>query len=226
MFAAIPVRYDLLNRILTWGFDERWRRQAACECLAGAPERVLDICCGTGDLTLHLAKLAEPGCEVVGLDFAEPMLEVARAKAAKSGLSQRVTFVHGDAASLMFPDGHFDAVGISFALRNITFQNPLRTRYLAEIARVVKPGGKFVVVETSQPRNRLLRMAFHFYMKQVVSGIGGLISGHRPAYRYLAESARLFYKPEELTALLKEAGFREVRSRPLLGGIAAIHVAR
>ena len=225
MFAAIPARYDLLNRLLTWGLDERWRRQAARECLRHAQGRVLDLACGTGDLALHMARLSGPDLEVVGLDFAGPMLKVARAKAESAGLAGKVSFVHGDAANLPFPDGHFSAVGISFAFRNITYRNPLRDRYLAEVGRVLAPGGRFVMVETSQPRNPLLRAGFHMYLRLAVSGLGSLLSGHRGAYRYLAESARRFYTPDEVAALLKNAGFREVHTRPLLWGVAAVHVA-
>lgn len=225
MFAAIPARYDLLNRLLTWGLDERWRRQAARECLRYAHGRVLDLACGTGDLALHLARQGGPGLEVVGLDFAEPMLRVARAKAESADLAEKVSFVHGDAANLPFPDGHFSAVGISFAFRNITYRNPLRDRYLAEVLRVLATGGRFVIVETSQPRNPLLRAGFHLYLRLAVGRLAALLSGHRGAYRYLAESARRFHEPDEVAALLKQAGFREVYTHPLLWGVASVHVA-
>ena len=225
MFAAIPGRYDLLNRVLTWGFDERWRRQTARECLRYASGPVMDLGCGTGDLTLHLARMASPGAEIVGADFAEPMLKVARAKAIAARLDRKVTFIHGDIGKLPFRDGHFSAVAISFAFRNITYRNSLRDRDLAEVLRVLAKGGRFIIVETSQPGNPVLRLAFHTYLRWVVSGLGSLLSGHRGAYRYLAESARRFYTPSEVGSLLKNAGFREVHSSPLMGGIAAIHVA-
>ena len=165
MFATVPDRYDLLNRVMTWGLDERWRRQAARECLCHNDGRVLDLCCGTGDLALHLSELAEPGREIVGLDFCEPMLEVARSKADSAGLGRRITFLPGDAVNIPFPNGYFTALGISIAFRNITYRNPLRLRYLAEMVRVLAPGGKCVIVETSQPANLLLRAAFHLYLK-------------------------------------------------------------
>jgi demethylmenaquinone methyltransferase/2-methoxy-6-polyprenyl-1,4-benzoquinol methylase len=225
MFAAIPGRYDLLNRVLTWGFDERWRRRTARECLRYARGPVMDLGCGTGDLTLHLARMAPSEAEIVGTDFAEPMLEVARAKATAAGLGRKVTFIHGDISKLPFRDGHFSVVAISFAFRNITYHNPLRDRYLAEVLRVLSEEGRFVIVETSQPSNPLFRAAFHTYLRWVVSGLGSLLSGHRGAYRYLAESARRFYTPGEVGSFLKNAGFREVHTSPLMGGIAAIHVA-
>ena len=139
--------------------------------------------------------------------------------------SPRHTFIHGDIGRLPFRDGYFSVVAISFAFRNITYSNPLRDRYLAEVLRVLSEGGRFIIVETSQPPNPLLRTAFHTYLRWFVSGLGSFLSGHRGAYRYLAESARRFYTPNEVASLLKNAGFREVHTSPMLGGIAAIHVA-
>lgn len=225
MFTAVPAHYDFLNRALTWGFDERWRHQAAIECLRDKPGSVLDLCCGTGDLTLHLGKLTGGNVKIVGLDFCKPMLELARAKSITRRLEHKVTFIHGDAACLPFPDGHFPVVGISFAFRNISYRNPLRQQYLTEIRRVIAPGGKFLIVETSQPNMRLLRMAFHLYLRAVVPGVGGFFSGHRGAYRYLAESATKFYNAVEVSQMLFEAGFQRVEYQRLLGGMAAIHVA-
>lgn len=225
MFAAVPAHYDLINRLVTWGFDERWRRRAAGECLRHSPKRVLDLCCGTGDLALHLAMLAEKDVEIVGLDFCEPMLKVAKAKAIARDPERKVSFIQGDAADMPFANGHFAALGISFAFRNITYRNPLRPRHLAEMLRVLAPGGRCVILETSQPDDGLLRAAYHLYLKAVVSLVGAYLSGHHGAYRYLAESARRFYRPKEVRHLLMEAGFREVETTPLLFGVAALHVA-
>lgn len=225
MFTAVPSHYDFLNRVLTWGFDERWRQQASLECLQSNPRRVLDLCCGTGDLSLHLAKLAKDNVEIIGLDFCEPMLDVAKAKAVTRNLERKVTFLKGDAASLPFPDGYFGALGISFGFRNISYRSPLRQRYLAEMVRVLAPGGRCVIVETSQPRLHLLRDAYHLYLKTVVPVVGGFFSGHRGAYRYLAESARRFYTADEVSNMLLEAGFQRINYRPLLWGISAIHIA-
>jgi demethylmenaquinone methyltransferase/2-methoxy-6-polyprenyl-1,4-benzoquinol methylase len=222
MFDAVPGSYDLLNRLLTVRMDERWRKRAARRCLEDRPCRVLDLCCGTGDLAHHLARLAGASPpEIVGLDYSPEMLELARAKAGHLG----VCFVEGDAAAMEFPDGHFDAVGIAFAFRNLTWRNPLRERALGEIRRVIRPGGRFVIVETSQPGSGLLRAGFHTYLRAAVAPLGGLVSGHKTAYRYLAESARNFYRVDELCAMLSEAGFGEIRVEKLLGGVAAIHTA-
>jgi demethylmenaquinone methyltransferase/2-methoxy-6-polyprenyl-1,4-benzoquinol methylase len=225
MFSTIPRRYDLLNRVLTWGFDERWREKAARECLRHASGRVLDLCCGTGDLALHVAGMSAGELEVLGLDFSRPMLEEARRKAATRGLLGLASFIQGDAADLPFRDNHFSVVGISFAFRNVTYRNPLTSRYLSEVHRVLEPGGRFVIVETSQPKNGLFRAIVHSYHRLFVSRIGGMISGHSGAYRYLAESARRFFSAAEVCQLLLNARFREAESRPLLGGVSALHVA-
>jgi len=161
---------------------------------------------------------------VVGYDFSPTMLEVARRKAERMG-TKNVSFVEGDAASMPFEDASFDVVGISFAFRNITFRNPHTKEYLKETLRCLKPGGKFVIVESSQPRSRLIRYFFHMYLHHIVSGIGGRISRSRGAYHYLAYSARHFYTREGLTHLLENHGFTGVRHHPMLLGAAAVTVA-
>ncbi len=122
MFAAIPRRYDLVNHIITWGLDKRWRRQAARECLVSQPEKVLDLCCGTGDLAISITRLAENGVEVTGVDYSRPMLAIATKKAELLARGSRISFTYGDAAKLPFPDGYFDCIGISFAFRNLTYK--------------------------------------------------------------------------------------------------------
>ena len=168
MFVAVPLHYDLINRLFTWGLDERWRRQVALECLKGQPKRLLDLCCGTGDLALRLANLAVDDVSIVGIDFSLPMLRLAREKAESSGKSDQVTFVYGDTATMPFPDEYFDCIGISFAFRNLTYKNRLALRYLSEVLRVLKPGGRFAIVESSQPSSLLVRELFH--LKRVGKG--------------------------------------------------------
>ncbi|MCP4674043.1 MAG: ubiquinone/menaquinone biosynthesis methyltransferase [Deltaproteobacteria bacterium] len=226
MFSRVPQRYDLINRLTTWRMDEVWRARAVRECLRGDPKNILDICCGTGDLLLRLAKSAPEGVRLAGIDFSPGMLETARAKVASAGHDDRVSLLMGDIAELPFPRGYFDVVGISFAFRNLTYRNPRTDLYLAEIRRVLSPEGHFVIVESSQPSQRALRAAYHLYLRWVVAGLGGLISGSRGAYRYLSRSAAGYYAPDDLTDLLIEAGFDQVRYRSLFGGVAAIHVAR
>ena len=222
---AVPPRYDLINRLITWGQDNTWRLLAARECLGSSPERLLDICCGTGKLAIDMAGIADSSIRIVGVDFSLPMLELAVTEAGRSNSGERVSFVHGDAAALPFPDGHFDCVGIAFAFRNLTYKNPLTLRYLAEIVRVLRPGGRFVIVESNQPRGRLIRKLFHLYLRTFVFRIGYLLSGNRGAYRYLAESAARFYTPDKLGNLLLSSGFSRFLSRPLMFGTVAIHIA-
>jgi demethylmenaquinone methyltransferase / 2-methoxy-6-polyprenyl-1,4-benzoquinol methylase len=224
MFTEVPPSYDLLNRLLTLRLDERWRARAAAACLEQAPGRVLDLCCGTGDLALRLRGLAPPATAIVGLDYSRPMLERAEAKARRRRL-EGLDFRHGDVAALPFPDAHFQAIGIAFAFRNLTFANPDRDLFLREILRVLAPGGRFVIVETSQPRNGLLRLLVHAYLRGISAPVGGAISGHRGAYRYLSHSATRYWNAAELSAFLREAGFARVEARLLLGGVAALHTA-
>lgn len=225
MFTTVPRHYDLVNNVITWSLDERWRKKAATECLASQPEKALDLCCGTGDLAIYLARLSQNNVELTGLDYSQPMLDIANAKAQKAGVDNRISFIYGDAASLPFPDGHFDSVGISFAFRNLTYKNPLVNQYVAEVVRVLKPGGKFVIVETSQPRSKLIRKLFHLYLRWFAFGMGYLISGNKGAYYYLAESASRFYTPGEIEELLLSAGFRQVRYQPILFGAVGTHIA-
>jgi demethylmenaquinone methyltransferase/2-methoxy-6-polyprenyl-1,4-benzoquinol methylase len=220
MFSAVPRRYDIINRLFTLGQDGRWRRMAAAAVLEGGPARVLDLCTGTGDLALELAR-GRSG--VFGADFSIPMLAEARRKADGAGSGAR--FVAGDAGELPFRDGSFGAVGIAFGFRNLTYRNPGRDRYLAEIRRVLAPGGRFVIVESSQPRSRLLRALAHLYVRTAVAFMGGIISGERGAYRYLAHSAINFPGPDEVVGLLRTAGFSRVEYRRLMWGAAAIHIA-
>ncbi len=225
MFTAVPPRYDLINRVITWGMDGRWRRQASRECLLSQPERVLDLCCGTGDLALEIARRARRKGAVTGIDSRRPRLAIADKKAASLAAGQNVSFIYGDVTSLPFPDEYFDGAGISFAFRNLTYRNPLAREHLEEVARVLKPGGKYVIVESSQPKSRLIRKLVHLYLRTFVFWAGYLLSGNRGAYRYLAESAARFYAPEEVKAMLLEAGFRRVTYRPLFFGAAGVHVA-
>ncbi len=222
---AVPPRYDLINQLITWGQDNGWRLMAARECLESSPKRLLDICCGTGKLAVKLTGVADSNTRIVGVDFSLPMLKLAVSEAGRGNSGEKVSFVHGDAAALPFPDGHFDCVGIAFAFRNLTYKNPLTLRYLAEIVRVLRPGGRFVIVESSQPRVRLVRKLFHLYLRTFVFRLGYLLSGNRGAYRYLAESAARFYTPDALRNLLLSSGFSQFLSRPLMFGTVAIHIA-
>jgi demethylmenaquinone methyltransferase/2-methoxy-6-polyprenyl-1,4-benzoquinol methylase len=225
MFTTVPPRYDLVNHIITLGMDKHWRRLAAQTCLELKPLRVLDIGCGTGDLIINIARMATNNIEITGLDYSQPMLEKARQKAEKAGVSKKVRFIEGEASHLPFPDASFDVAAISFAFRNLTYKNPVASAHLAEVLRVLKPGGYYIIVESSQPENRFIRACFHLYLRTFVMPVGIIISGNKGAYRYLAESARRYYFPGEVRDLLLGAGFRDVRYRPLFFGAAGIHTA-
>ena len=223
IFTRIPDRYDLINHVITLGMDNGWRRKAALACLQGNPARILDICCGTGDLAITIAQLAPHTPEITGADYSQPMLEIAAAKAADSG--RQIRFINADVAQLPFADGYFDCIGISFAFRNLTYKNPLTSVYLNEILRVLKSGGKFIIVESSQPENPLLRWLDHIYLSLWVFPAGYLISGNKGAYRYLAESARRFYSAGEMREFLLKAGFKRVAAQLLFFGAAAVYIA-
>ncbi|MBI2852685.1 MAG: ubiquinone/menaquinone biosynthesis methyltransferase [Chloroflexi bacterium] len=223
IFSAIPRRYELINLVLTWGGVNHWRQEATRECLAGVPSTVLDLGCGTGELTVNLMRRATYAVKVTGLDCSQPMLDLAMEKAAP--LVRKPSFIKGYADALPFPDRYFDCVMVSFAFRNLLCENPLAQANLAEIFRVTAPGGKFVVLETGQPENRLLKALFHLYLRWWVLPVGWLISGDLDAYRYLAESAACFYPPEEIKQMLTRSGFSRVSSRQFLFGAIALYAA-
>lgn len=218
MFDAIAPRYDLLNAVLSLGVDRAWRRRAVRAALARDPSDVLDVATGTADLALAL-KRAAPGSEVVGVDFADAMLEVGRAKAQRHGLDVRLE--HGDGTDLDAPDASVDTVTIAFGLRNFSDV----TAGLREFRRVLRPGGRLVVLEFPPPPKGPLGSAFRFYFTTVLPWIGRTISGHAAAYRYLPASAMAFPEPERLAEAMRAAGFSDVVWTPLTGGVAALHVA-
>jgi demethylmenaquinone methyltransferase / 2-methoxy-6-polyprenyl-1,4-benzoquinol methylase len=217
MFARIAGRYDLLNHLLSGNVDKRWRRAVAEALRPSLVEgaRVLDVACGTGDLSFTLARAG--AAEVVGLDFCRPMLEIARRKAASE--SRAIPFVEGDALRLPFADESFDVVTIAFGLRNLSgvFEG------LRELRRILRPTGRIAVLEFSDPVVPGFRALFRFYFTRVLPRVGGLVSGSRGAYEYLPDSVRRFPDQKRLAALMREAGFEGVEYRNLTGGIAALH---
>ncbi len=217
MFAGIAGRYDLLNHLLSGNIDKRWRRTVARTLETSLTEgsRVLDVACGTGDLSLVLARAGK--AEVVGLDFCRPMLEVARRKAADD--SRTVPFVEGDALRLPFADETFDAATIAFGLRNLAGVS----EGLKELRRILRTGGRLAVLEFSSPVVPGFRALFRFYFARVLPRVGGWVSGSRGAYEYLPDSVSRFPDQKRLAGLMREAGFENVGYRNLTGGIAALH---
>ena len=224
IFTAVPPSYDLINRLFTLRLDEQWRKKAARECLADHPFKIMDLCTGTGDLAVRLAKMTGGKPEITGYDYSQPMLGIAKRKALKAR-QEKISFIQGDAAAMPFTDGYFDAIGIAFAFRNLTFKNHDTPKFLAEIHRVLKPGGRFVIIESSQPRRAWLRALFRLYTRYLVYPVGSLVSGNKGAYKYLSYSVINYYQPEEICDLLKRHGFSEVNFKRLAGGISALHVA-
>lgn len=216
MFSEIAPRYDLLNRILSAGVDRRWRRALVEAALERGPRRILDLATGTGDVALLLKRLA-PQAQVTGGDFAPPMLELARQKAKRAGLE--ILFVQADALALPFPDHHFDLVTIAFGFRNFADHE----RALAELHRVIAPGGRLCILEFPPPPKGGLGILYRLYFTRILPLIGGAVSGNPEAYRYLPESVERFPDPSTLATMMGLAGF-ETHYRLLTGGIAALHI--
>jgi demethylmenaquinone methyltransferase/2-methoxy-6-polyprenyl-1,4-benzoquinol methylase len=212
MFGRIAWRYDLLNRVLSLGQDRRWRRAVAARVAQAPPGRLLDVCTGTGDLALGLAS---PG-QVYGCDFSLPMLALARAKDPPS--SRRPSWFAADALRLPLADGALDAVTVAFGIRN--FED--LAAGLCELARVLRPGGRVVILEFSTPRGAFAP-ALRWWVRHLPPLIGRLVSGDGEAYRYLADSVATFPDGDELRRRLEAAGFAGVRSTPLTGGVATLY---
>jgi demethylmenaquinone methyltransferase/2-methoxy-6-polyprenyl-1,4-benzoquinol methylase len=208
MFDRIAPVYDLMNRVMTAGLDRRWRRATAASVVQPG-DRVLDACCGTGDLAVACARA---GGRVTGLDFSERMLERARRKAPE------LEWVQGDLLGLPFVDGTFDAATVGFGVRNVEDVGAA----LRELRRVLRPGGRLAVLEITRPRG-LLRHFYGLWFDRVVPLLGRVLPGGA-AYTYLPASVRRFPAPEDLAGLLAEAGFARVRFRLFAGGIVALHV--
>ena len=217
MFDRIAGVYDLMNRTMTLGLDRGWRRRAADRAQLRPGDSALDVCCGTGDLVFELAERVQPAGSVIGCDFSERMLDRAREKGRERG-AVGTRFEWADALNLPYDDERFDAVTVGFGVRNLADLD----RGLSEMARVLKPGGRMVILEITQPRRPPLSTFFAIWFDRIVPLLGWL-AGDPDAYAYLPESVRSFPAPDELAGKMVAAGLEDVRYSVIAGGIIAIH---
>ena len=218
-FDAVAKKYDLMNTLLSFGIHYLWKR-TAIELLGLQPgDFVLDVCGGTGDLSVLATKQIGPSGRIVLYDINRAMMEAGRGKSTHAAERKRVSYVQGDAERAAFASGTFDAAMVGFGIRNLT----CREEGLREIHRVLKPGGRFVCLEFSQPTAAWFRPLYDFYSFHIMPVLGSLIVGSSQAYTYLPESIRLFPSPEALSGILDEIGFRQTAYRRLTNGIACVH---
>lgn len=218
IFSTITDRYDFLNHFLSAGRDVYWRRFMVRRLRFFQTRRLLDLATGTGDVALEAAR-THPAITVTGLDFAAPMLAVARSKIIRTGLADRIRILQGDALNLPFPPAHFDAVTVAFGIRNM----PDRARVLAEIRRVLVPGGGLSILEFTTPQGKLFRRLYFLYLNRFLPRLAKIFTSHPEAYQYLAESIVRFPYPEDFAREMREAGFREVGKFALTWGITYLY---
>jgi len=219
MFDAIAPRYDLLNRLLSFGIDRRWRTFAVGQLQIPPGGMVLDVATGTGDVALEIASRTPGSVRIVGEDFTQGMLLQGMGKIAQSPYRDRILLVNAPCESMPHPAGIFDGVTIAFGIRNVVD----RLAGLREMCRVLKPGGRAVILEFSNPRSRLFKALYYFYFRRILPFLGGLIS-KRSAYQYLPDSVLEFPDQETFKALMDEAGFVELKHFDLTFGIATVYV--
>ena len=215
MFDNIAPSYDKLNHIMSLNVDKLWRRYALKSIVDGTPQRILDVACGTGDSTVSIARAAAPGTQVTGADISEGMMALVMEKAEKAGVGDRVTLEVADGEALPYADGTFDRVTCAFGIRNFEHKE----KGLAEFHRVLKEGGRAVILELSVPQNRLVRWCYDLYFMHILPAVGGAVSGDKAAYRYLPASVHGFPSPDVFCRMMEEAGFRHVRVKALTFGL-------
>jgi demethylmenaquinone methyltransferase / 2-methoxy-6-polyprenyl-1,4-benzoquinol methylase len=219
MFGAIAPRYDFLNRLLSFGIDRRWRTKAVQLLRYQNGSKILDVATGTGDVALEIARTTPASVLITGADFCKEMVALGREKVAQSPYSGRIDFHVAPCEDLPFADNTFDSITIAFGIRNVVD----RKVGLAEMWRVLRPGGRMIILEFSTPRSQLFRQIYYFYFRRLLPMIGGLFSRYN-AYQYLPDSVLEFPSPEEFSAIMAEVGFRNTRIIELTFGIASIYV--
>jgi len=221
IYAEVAETYELINHILTFGLDIFWRKKTAKMAASLGGTLWLDVCCGTGEMAHTLSGCAAEEVQIFAVDFSPSML----AKAKHKSHRPNVFFSIAEAGSLPFPNGCFDLVTISFATRNLNVRRDVLEFYLREFFRVLKPGGYFLNLETSQPSLHPIRQVFHSYVRFIVRPVGWFFSGSNAGYRYLSFTIPRFYAPEEFTSILRDTGFSRVVCQKFLLGFSALHAA-
>jgi len=217
LFDSIAYRYDLLNHLLSGGFDFYWRRAAIQTIASQKPKHILDVATGTGDFAIAALRLNP--VEVVGVDISMPMLEIGKRKLAARNLGTKIRLEAGEAEHLQFPDGYFDAAIVAFGVRN--FEN--LEKGLMEMRRVLKEEGQIVVLEFSKPRAFLFKNLYFFYFRNILPFAGRLISKNKEAYQYLPDTVMKFPDGEDFTSILRKVGFASITQLPLTFGVATIY---
>jgi demethylmenaquinone methyltransferase/2-methoxy-6-polyprenyl-1,4-benzoquinol methylase len=220
MFNSISPQYDFLNHLLSLGIDIRWRKKAIKMLRQNPPATILDIATGTGDFALEAMKLNPK--KIIGLDISDGMLDVGRTKIRSRGWDQTIDMVNGDSENLPFAENNFDAVIVAFGVRN--FEN--LEMGLSEMHRVLKPGGRVVILEFSKPRHIVMQFFYGFYFRAILPLIGRLFSRHRTAYTYLPESVKAFPDGNDFLAILKKIGFQRTSCQPLTFGVSSLYYAQ
>jgi len=219
MFDTISGEYDGLNRVISFGIDIKWRKKVVDLVRLSAPDTVLDIATGTGDLAINLS--ATGATKIIGLDISPGMLEIGKQKVAEKQLNATIDMMIGDSENLPFEDNTFDAITVAFGIRNFMHLE----KGLSEILRVLKPAGLFVILETSVPTNPVYKTGYQFYSRYILPSIGKIFSKDKSAYKYLSESASVFPHGEELNNILRKIGFINVEDLPQTFGVASIYTA-
>jgi demethylmenaquinone methyltransferase/2-methoxy-6-polyprenyl-1,4-benzoquinol methylase len=221
-FDTVASKYDFMNTLLSFGIHHLWKRTAIKMLGLNAGDYILDVCGGTGDLSVLAAKAVSPSGRVILYDINRTMLEVGKSKVVDSLFGKNVWYVQGDAERISFPDQLFDAAIVGFGIRNLTHMED----GFKEMYRALKPGGKLMCLEFSKPTSPLFRRLYDFYSFHIMPLLGWLIVGSRRAYTYLPESIRLFPLPEKLSSMLSKIGFSSITYRRLTNGIAVVHLAK
>ena len=220
MFDSIAPSYDKLNHVLSMNVDKLWRRHALKEIVDGSAQQILDVACGTGDSTISIAKAAGEGSTVTGVDISEGMIALVQGKAEKAGVADRIDLKVADGEALPYGDGTFDRVTCAFGIRNFEHKE----KGLEEFLRILRPGGKAVILELSVPQNKVVRWAYDLYFTRLLPRIGGAVSGDKAAYRYLPASVHNFPSPKDFCKMMEQAGFTAVHFRTFTFGLCRMFV--